>query len=585
MRRRAVMSVLGATALIAASVVGGSSASALAMDATAPPVSFGSVQVYGSVTEDVVVTVSGSPVTFGLEPVAVPAPGRTQAEADDFFVVSNGCSGTIDAGETCTVTVEFNPFAAGLRQADLSIDTTSPVGTLLVGLSGTGVPNATGTYYGLSAPTRFLDTRSGNAPPLAAGSTTTVPILNRADIPASGVSAVVFNLTAVGTARNGYFTAYPSGRPRPGTSSINFPPGWTGANMVTVPVGADGSISLFNSGGTAHALVDVLGWYAKDDTVRTDNGMGAQFLSTADGDPVRIYDSRTDVANGSLPFGSLEFLDVVDTWTTPAEASAVKAYAVTVTATGATKAGNLTAYAGGALPKPSASTVNYQVGVTAPNMAVIPAGHFDPANPSFYQPDESGFRITNVGGTTHLFVDVTGYYVADDSMGLRFKPLTSVDAPVRILDTRSGVGLSGAFTASQTRTADASSVATPDSVYAVGNTTGIAPTAETFLTVWSGENPRPVVSNLNVNPNLTRAVSTYAPLSVDQTYDIYNRRGTMHVLFDAAGTLDLYPGQAGLPAGVPLSESRTADRTLGGRTIPGARSFAGGHESTTARRG
>ncbi len=48
--------------------------------------------------------------------------------------------------------------------------------------------------------------------------------------------------------------------------------------MVTVPLGADGRISIYNYGGAAHAIVDVLGWYAKDDTVRAAKGMGAQFL-------------------------------------------------------------------------------------------------------------------------------------------------------------------------------------------------------------------------------------------------------------------------------------------------------------------
>ena len=49
--------------------------------------------------------------------------------------------------------------------------------------------------------------------------------------------------------------------------------------MATVPVGADGKINLYNYGGNAHAVIDVLGWYAKDDTVRAAKGMGAQFLA------------------------------------------------------------------------------------------------------------------------------------------------------------------------------------------------------------------------------------------------------------------------------------------------------------------
>lgn len=591
MSRRGITSVLGAVVLLAASVVGASSAAAQASDATAPGLDFGNVPVYGTVQLDVVVTVTGTVTFADAVPSVTPVNGN-QAQADDFSFVSRTCTGDL-ADTTCTVTVAFNPFAAGLRQATLNIETSSP-STLLVALSGTGVPNATGTYYGLSTPTRFLDTRgpTRTGAPLTAGSTTTVQILNRSGIPAAGVSAVVFNLTAVATTAAGYFTTYPSGKARPTTSSINFPKGWTGANMVTLPVGADGKIKLFNSGGAAHAVIDVLGWYAKDDTVRAAKGMGSQLRTTADGDAVRLYDSRKDAVNSFLPFASGEFLDLTDTWGTAAEANAVKAYAVSITATGATGSGVFTAWAGRRAPKPVASAVNYSKGITAPNMAIVPAAHFDAADPAQepLTPEQTGFRVSNVGsGTVHMLVDLVGYYVADDAAGLRFKPLASANAPVRILDTRKAIGLSGAFGAGQTRIVDATSVTSSDSVYLVGNTTGIAPTASTYLTVFSGQNPLPAVSNLNVSPTLIRAVSTYAPLAFPTvgsklTFDVFNRSGTINVLFDAAGTLDLYPGQATVPVATP-SSSDGSPTTTGGRMVPGGRSIPSGHHAPTAHRG
>ena len=66
MSRRAIASMLGAAALLAASVAGASSAAALATDATAPAsVSFGNtVPIYSAVQRDVTVTASGA-VTFG----------------------------------------------------------------------------------------------------------------------------------------------------------------------------------------------------------------------------------------------------------------------------------------------------------------------------------------------------------------------------------------------------------------------------------------------------------------------------------------------------------------------------------------
>ncbi len=593
MGRRAISSVLGTVVLLAVSVVGASSASALASDATAPSLNFGNVPVYGTVQQDVVVTATGGDVTFtDAVPFVTPVNGA-QDQADDFSFVSRTCIGLIAADTTCTVRVAFNPFAAGLRQATLNIGIASPGAALLVALSGTGVPNATGTYYGLTTPTRFLDTRgpTKTGAPLAAASTTTVQILNRSGIPASGVSAVVFNLTAVATTAAGYFTTYPSGKARPTTSSINFPKGWTGANMVTLPVGADGKIKLYNSGGAAHALIDVLGWYAKDDTVRAAKGMGAQFRSTANGDASRLYDSRKDPDNGNLPFVGGDVLDLTDTWASPAEAATIKAYAVSITATAATGSGVFTAWAGGGVAKPLASAVNYQKGITAPNMVVVPAGHFNPAKPQFWGPDQTGFRVANVGsGSVHMLVDLVGYYVTDDSAGMRFRPLTSANSPVRILDTRKAIGLSGAFKAGQTRTVNATGVTSSDSAYLVGNTTGITPTVSTFLTVFSGDNPLPGVSTLNVSPTLIRAVSTYAPLKFTAagpklTFNIFNKSGTINVLFDAAGTLDLYPGQATVPVSTTSSSDGSSPSTSGGRNVPGDPGMPSGHQAPTARRG
>ena len=51
-----------------------------------------------------------------------------------------------------------------------------------------------------------------------------------------------------------------------------------------------------------------------------------------------------------------------------------------------------------------------------------------------------GFSIQDAGGgQVHLFVDLTGYYVKDDSPGMRFVPVAGA-SPQRILDTRKASG-------------------------------------------------------------------------------------------------------------------------------------------------
>ena len=63
-------------------------------------------------------------------------------------------------------------------------------------------------------------------------------------MPESGVGAVVLTVTVVDPVAAGFITAYPTGEPTPATSNLNFAAGQTIANLVTVPLGAGGSVSL-----------------------------------------------------------------------------------------------------------------------------------------------------------------------------------------------------------------------------------------------------------------------------------------------------------------------------------------------------
>ena len=50
--------------------------------------------------------------------------------------------------------------------------------------------------------------------------------------------------------------------PLPTASNVNFVAGQTVPNLVVVPVGAAGGVDIYNFGGAAHVVADVLGWYA-----------------------------------------------------------------------------------------------------------------------------------------------------------------------------------------------------------------------------------------------------------------------------------------------------------------------------------
>jgi hypothetical protein len=80
-------------------------------------------------------------------------------------------------------------------------------------------------------------------------------------IPANVLGAV-FNLTVVAPPSIGYITAYPSGSTRPDASNLNFSARQTVANLVSVPVGSDGKVTLFNrSSGSSHLIADLAGYF------------------------------------------------------------------------------------------------------------------------------------------------------------------------------------------------------------------------------------------------------------------------------------------------------------------------------------
>ena len=177
------------------------------------------------------------------------------------------------------MTVTFNPFAAGLRQAALSIPTTSPATVVTVALTGTAVPNATGTYYGLTTPS--APSTPGRRWDVAAGGaevTASVQITNRFGIPATGVSAAVINLTAVRTT-SGLLQAYPSDTTRPtgrrrSTSRRAGPaPTWRPCRSARTA-----RSSVYNRRRPVDILVDVLGGTPRTTRCGGRTGMGAQFL-------------------------------------------------------------------------------------------------------------------------------------------------------------------------------------------------------------------------------------------------------------------------------------------------------------------
>ncbi|MEO8265641.1 MAG: hypothetical protein ABI706_09050, partial [Ilumatobacteraceae bacterium] len=88
-----------------------------------------------------------------------------------------------------------------------------------------------------------------------------VTVTGRGGVPATGVGAVALNVTATNPSLGSYLTVWPTGVGRPTASSLNFTPGQTVPNMVIVPVGNNGQISIYNNTGAVDVVIDILGWF------------------------------------------------------------------------------------------------------------------------------------------------------------------------------------------------------------------------------------------------------------------------------------------------------------------------------------
>jgi hypothetical protein len=112
---------------------------------------------------------------------------------------------------------------------------------------------------------RHVDTRSGlpdkDARWIGAGREADYRIGGRANVPSSGVTAVLANLTATEAAGPGHVTIWKAGDSRPGTSTLNLDgPGATRSTATIVPLRSGKDVSVYSYDGT-HAIIDVFGYF------------------------------------------------------------------------------------------------------------------------------------------------------------------------------------------------------------------------------------------------------------------------------------------------------------------------------------
>lgn len=365
------------------------------------------------------------------------------------------------------------------------------------------------------APKRVLDTRpefniGAPAAKIGTKAAISVQVSGTPGIPAEA-TAVVVNITALqGTAAT-FLTVYPTGGGTPPVSNLNPAAGETLANLGIIKLGAGGKVDVYNFAGAADALLDVTGYFAP--------GAASKFRPV---DPVRLYDSRN-----TTPFGPNELrgLNVA----LPGIPTGISAVALNVTAVGATAPTFITVTPGNSASK-ATSNLNVSNATAIPNAVVVGVS--------------SGFfNIYNLGGSIHIVVDITGYFVADGSTSGRYVPLD----PARVVNTRDEARWGGKIGGDQQRYigihryVKRSDAPGEPGIYpfetsaVVMNATATETTGNSYLTVFPVQDVVPTASNLNWSAGQTRANLVITGMNQWGQISAYNLRGEMDVILDVAG--------------------------------------------------
>ncbi len=413
-------------------------------------------------------------------------------------------------------------------RAALAVVVTITLAGMVAGVSPSDVraaPARPGAGLQALTPARLLDTRPGTQTidnryvgtgPLGAASSLDVEVTGRGGVPATGVAAVVLNVTATGPTATTYVTVWPTGAARPNASTLNTTDGMTVANSIIVGVGTDGKVSVYNDAGDTFLILDVAGWFAA----------GGGFSPTV---PSRLMDTRTGASTidgayagiGAVGANSAIALRVSGRGDVPDGAAAV---ALNVTVTEPTATSYVTVWPSGTA-RPNASNLNMTSGATVANLVTVGVG--------------SGGEVSlyNESGATHLIVDVVGWFTADGS----YQPIT----PARIADFRaSGVTVDGADRGDAVlapgesrpiRIVGRAGLPAAAVAAVVLNVTITEPTATSFITVSPGGVPRPNASSLNVRAGQTVANAVVVKVGANGEVNVFNESGQSRLIIDVLG--------------------------------------------------
>jgi hypothetical protein len=249
-----------------------------------------------------------------------------------------------------------------------------------------------GSAFVPTNPTRVLDTRTGTGAPVGQvgpGGTIQLGVTGVGGVPASGVTAVVLNMTVDrATGPESFLTVWPAGGPRPNASNLNFTSGPASTNLVVAQVGADGKVAIYNNTGATDVIADVAGWFGP---------VGSRYFSIS---PTRILDTRNGTGTGTTvrlgPGGTID-LPVAGVGGVPP--SGVASVVLNVTVTDPTGPESFLTLFPSGTARPLASNLNFVAGETVPNLVVV-------------RVQNGRVSIFNNLGATHVVADVQGWFAS-----------------------------------------------------------------------------------------------------------------------------------------------------------------------------
>jgi hypothetical protein len=329
-------------------------------------------------------------------------------------------------GTTKPATSNLNP-TTGSTVANLvevavgggKIDLFNDLGITNVAVDVEGYVGSTATalFTPATAPLRICDTRAtgpgvssnrcnlSGASPLNAGTTLTFNVSGSGSpVPGTGVTAVVFNLTAINPTVGTVLTAFAGGGSRPTASNLNVNANVALPNRVIVPVTCAAgacSVSIWNSIGKVNIAVDVDGWFSASGAQFTALTPPARVCNTINGNPSDGGGNggclKAVVGPGHTLNINVAGIDGVPVQT--GHAGSPVAIVANVTAVIPTSSTFITVFPGplgSALP--TASDLNVAKGATATNLVVVAVG------------SDGSISLFNDLGNVNLIVDILGYY-------------------------------------------------------------------------------------------------------------------------------------------------------------------------------